>query len=74
MESAYICHNLRAQKKTFAVNSQNKRQAIGIQETFTLEYKFQNNICQQVINIFLAASTSVLNSCYDENVHAYATI
>ena len=42
-ECAYVCHNVSTEKKTFTVNSQNVKQAIGIQVTFISENKFQKD-------------------------------
>ena len=38
-ETAYVCPNIRTEKKAFTVNSQNINQAIDIQVTFITEKK-----------------------------------
>ena len=72
-ECAYVCYDLRNEKKAFTVNRENIKQTIAVQVTFILKKKLSNYIFYQNLAIFSATYVSNLNPCYDGNVHPYAT-
>ena len=57
-EYAYVCHELKTEKKTFTVNSRNIKQAIVIQFTFIMEMNLQKVHFYQNMTIFSAADVS----------------
>ena len=57
----------------FTLKSENTKETIGIQVTFISEIKLQKYTFLQNMAIFLAAIVSYLNSCFDGNLHTYAT-
>ena len=60
-------------KKAFTTNSQNLKQAIGMQMILIFQVKFQKKIFQQNITISSASYVFILNPCQDGNVDPYTT-
>ena len=58
---ASVCHDLRTEKNGFTLKSENLKETIGIQLTFTLEIKSQKYTFLQNMTIFLAAYVFFLN-------------
>ena len=70
MECVYLWHYLRTEKEDILVNSQNIKQAIGMQTIFIFKMKLQKEQLLAKYDFFSASDASISNTYCNWNVHA----